>query len=197
MPPLLFAQPFVSADPDVVFERAFLVRQMAKLHGFHHAIYNHGRTEAGPQSKEQHLSTLVAPKGLHRGIVHDSYRTVERSLKVKSYPSASEVIWLGKRSVFDHQAGIADREYVILPIPGEFLDTADHLLGRQCGAGWKFTTLLLSCSEDLHVRSADINHERIHAALSAYPTFARVSLFDAITLMRSFHDLTNDFAPSS
>src|SRR5262249_27462139 len=136
-------------------------------------------------------------EGLHRGIIHDSYRTVKRSLKVKSHPPASEVIWFGKRPVFDHRAWIADRKYVILPIPGEFLDTTDHLCGRQCGPGWKFTTLLLSCRENLHVRSADIDHKRIHDALSAYPTFARVSLFDSITLMRSFHDLTNDFAPSS
>ena len=102
---------------------------------------------AGSYSKEKQRATLVTGEGLHLGIVHDFCRTLERSLKVKSYPPASEVVWFGKRSVSDDRAGIADRNCVILPIPGKFLNTVDHLFGSQRGPGRKFTTLLLSGSE--------------------------------------------------
>ena len=95
---------FVSADADVIFEGAFFVRQMAKLHGFHDAVHDHGGTETGPQTKEKHLAALVAPEGLHRGIVHDLYRTLERGFKVKPHPPASEVIWFRKRSIVDDRS---------------------------------------------------------------------------------------------
>src|SRR6266571_2441595 len=74
LPPFLFAQPLVSADPDIVFEGAPFVRQMAKLHGLHDAVHDHGGTEPSPQSQEQHLATLVAPEGLHHGIIHQKRR---------------------------------------------------------------------------------------------------------------------------
>ena len=48
-------------------------------------------TETGSEAQEEHLAALVAPEGLHRGIVHDFYRTLERGFKVEPYPPASEV----------------------------------------------------------------------------------------------------------
>src|SRR6266702_5012111 len=113
LPPFLFAQPLVSADPDIVFEGAPFVRQMAKLHGLHDAVHDHGGTEAGPQPQEQHLDTLVAPEGLHHGIIHDFYWTLKRSFKVIAPPPASEVPRVRKRSIVDDRPGIADRYRVI------------------------------------------------------------------------------------
>src|SRR4029077_6954621 len=82
------------------------------------------------------------------------------------HPPASEVIRFRKRSISDDRPGVADRNCVILPIPGEFLDTADHLFGSQRGAGWKFPRLFLSGCEDLHVGSAYIDNQHIHNEIS-------------------------------
>ena len=65
---------------------------MAELHGFHDAVHDHGGTETGPKPEEEHLSTLVAPQSLHRGIVHDFDGTLERGFKVEPCPPASEVM---------------------------------------------------------------------------------------------------------
>ena len=115
-----------------------------------------------PKPKEKHLAALVAPEGLHRGVVHDFYRALKCGFKVKPHPSASEVMRFRKRSIVDDRSGIADRHRVILPIPGELLDAGDHLFGSQRGPGWKFPRLLLSGSENLHVGSADIDNQHIH-----------------------------------
>ena len=142
LPPFLFAQPFESADADIIFEGAFFVRQMAKLHGFHDAVHDHGGTETGPKPRKSIFPPLVAPESLHRGVVHDFDRTLKRGFEVESYPPASEVMRFRKRSIVDDRPGIADRYCVILPIAGELLDTGDHLFGSQRGPGWKFPRLL-------------------------------------------------------
>src|SRR5262249_50266813 len=116
---------------------------MAKLHRFHDAIHDHGGTEPGPQSQKQRLATLVAPEGLHRGIIHDLDWTFECSCKVIAHPPASEAMGVRQRSIFDDRPGIADQYRVILPVPGELLDVDDHLLGGQ-GPGWKFPSFVVS-----------------------------------------------------
>src|SRR5215470_14375164 len=141
---------------------------MAKLHGFYDAVHDHGGTEAGPQPQEQHLSTLIAPEGLHRGIIHDLDWTLKRSFKVIAHPPASEVPRVRQRSIVDDRPGIADRYRVILPVLGELLDAGDHLLGSQRGPGWQFPRYVLSGSEELHVGSADIDNQHIHDATSPY-----------------------------
>jgi hypothetical protein len=72
-----------------------------------------------------------------------------------------------QRSIFDDRPGIADRYRVILPVPGELLDADDHLLCGQRGPGWKFPSLVVSGSEDLHVGSAYIDNQHMHDAPSA------------------------------
>ena len=139
---------------------------MAKLHGLHDAVHDHGGTEAGPQPQEQHLATLVAPEGLHHGIIHDLYRTLECCFKVISPPPASEVPRVRKRSIVEDRPGIADRYRVIRPVCGELLDVGDHLLGRQRGPGGKFPRCVLTGREDLHVGSADIDNQHMHDATS-------------------------------
>src|SRR5262249_32370888 len=158
LPPFLSAQPIVSADPDIVFEGAPFVRQMAKLHGCHDAVHDHSGTEPGPQPQEQHLATMVAPEGLHHSIIHDLDWTLECRFNIISPPPASEVIRVRKRSIVDDRPGIADRYCVILPVPSELLDASDHLLGGQRGPRGKFPRFVLSGSEDLHVGSAYIDN---------------------------------------
>src|SRR5262245_31029552 len=162
LPPFLFAQPIVAADPDIVFEGAPFVWQMAKLHGFYDAVHDHGGAEAGPQPQEQHLATLIAPEGLHRGIIHDLDWTLKRRFKVIAHPPASEVTRIRKRSIFDDRPGIADRYRVVSPVPSKLLDTDNHLLGGQCGSGGKPPRFVLSGGEDLDGGPADVNNQHVH-----------------------------------
>src|SRR4029453_15068887 len=48
LPPFRFAQTGESAGSNVIFEGVQLVREMAKLHGFHDAVHDHGGTGTGP-----------------------------------------------------------------------------------------------------------------------------------------------------
>src|SRR5262252_9233815 len=139
---------------------------MAKLHGLHDAVHDHGGPETSPQSQEQHLAPLVAPEGLHHGIIHDFYWTLECRCKVIAPPPASEVPRIRQRSIVNDRPGIADRYRVIRPVCGELLDAGDHLLSRQRGPGGKFSRGVLSGSEDLYVGSADIDNQHMHDATS-------------------------------
>src|SRR5215471_2825986 len=162
LPPFLYTQTRESAGPNVIFEGVLFVRQMTKLHGFYNAVDDHGGTETGAQTQEEHLSTFVAPQSLHSGIIDDFNGTHKRGFEVEPGPPASEVIRIREQSISDDQPGIADRYRVILPVPGELLDARDHLFGSQLGTGWKFPGLFLSGGEDLHVGSAYINNKYIH-----------------------------------
>src|SRR5262245_28305163 len=138
---------------------------MTKLHGFHDAVHDHGGTETGTQTQEEHLSALVAPQSLHSGIIDDFDGTYKRGFEVEPGPPASEVIGVRKRSISDDQPRIADGYRIILPVPDELLDACDHLFGSQLGPGWKFPRLLLSGGEDLYVGSAYIDNQHVHGVL--------------------------------
>src|SRR5262245_40613059 len=135
---------------------------MAKLHGLHDAIRDHGGTEPGPQSQKQHLATLVAPEGLHHGIIYDLHWAPECSFKVISHPASPEVHWFRKRSVSNDRTRVTDRYRIIFPVPREFLDASDHLFGSQRGPGGEFPTFFLYGREDLHVGSPYIDNQHIH-----------------------------------
>src|SRR5262249_48909034 len=124
-----------SAGPNVIFEGVLFVRQMTKLHGFHDAVHDHGGTETGTQTEEEHLSALVASQSLHSGIIDDFDGANKSRFEVEPGPPASEVIRVRKRSISDDQPGIADGYGIILPIAGKLLDARDHLFGSQLGAG--------------------------------------------------------------
>ena len=105
---------------------------MAKLHGFHDAVHDQGGAESGPQAQEQHLATLIAPEGLHRGIIDDLDGTLETPLQSHS-PTHPRPRLRGSatRSILEDRPGIADRYHVVLPVPGKLLDADDHLLGAS------------------------------------------------------------------
>ena len=115
----------------VVFEGAPFVRQMAKLHGFHDAVHDHGGTEAGPQPGNSILPTLIAP----RACIAASFTTLtghETHCKVKAHINPRPETRVRKRSIVDDR-----RDSRSLPrrtsSPGKLLDADDHLLGGQRG----------------------------------------------------------------
>src|SRR5262245_44425874 len=120
-PPLLLAVAVQAGHADIVLIDALLVGQVTKLHGLHDAVDNHGRAESGSEAQKEHLAALVAPQGLHGGVVDDLYRMTECCGEIESDPSASQVMWLGNRATVQNRARIADRHHVVRPILSELL----------------------------------------------------------------------------
>src|SRR5262249_50283452 len=123
-----------------------------------------GGAQAGAQAQEEHLASLVAPQGLHGGIVDDLDGTTKRGLKIESYPTRSQVVRLGNRPAAHHEPRIADRYHVILPVAGEFDAPGNHLRGGQSPPGRKSPWLFVPRGEDFHVGPADIDNQDIHEA---------------------------------
>jgi hypothetical protein len=75
---------------------------MAQLHGLDDAGHNHGGTQTRSQAQEKHLAALVAPEGLHGGIIDDLHRAPECFITaayeaiLNRTPDSSEIaFWLG------------------------------------------------------------------------------------------------------
>ena len=194
LPPFLLAKLLQTANPDIILERRFFVRQMAQFHRFEDAVHNHGGTEAGAQSEEQHPAAPVTPQGLHGGVIDDFHRALERRPIIKSDPALAQVKRFGEGPVMTDRPGVAEGHRTILPILRELAHTGQQHRRSQLGAGSEFTVFLLSRHEQRDVGSANINGQHFHkldvGCLSA-------ALLDAITASSSFQDFTNDFAPSS
>src|ERR1700751_3974828 len=60
VPPFLLSQSLQAAEADVVFECPLLVRQVAQFHRYDDALNNERGTKAGPETKEQRISILIA-----------------------------------------------------------------------------------------------------------------------------------------
>jgi len=138
---------------------------MTEFHGFDNAIHNKGGTEPRAQAEEQHLAALVTSQSLHGGVVDDLDRTPERSSKIETDPAPSQIIGFGNRSIVQHSPRIPNRDRIIFPCPDDPLDAGDHLLWRHFGTRREFPRRTLPSREDLHVRSADIEHQHFHASL--------------------------------
>ena len=168
-PPLFLAVFFQSSEPDVALVRSLFVRQMTEFHGLDDAIYNEGRTEPRAQAEEQHLAALVTSQSLHGGVVDDLDGTPERSSKIKTDPAPSQIIGFSNRSIVKDSPRIANRDRVIFPRSENPLHTGDHLLWRHLRTRWEFPRGSLPSREDLHVRSADIEHQHSHAKFFSPP----------------------------
>jgi hypothetical protein len=80
---------------------------MAQFHWLHDAIHNQGRTEACAQAQEEHLAALIAPQGLHGGVIYDFNWTAESAFKIKPDPAGGQVMRVRDRPVLDNRARIA------------------------------------------------------------------------------------------
>ena len=109
----------------VVLVGAFLVREMAEFHGstMPSTIM---RSRAGSQAQEEHLPALVASEAcMAASLISFTGRRMQ--LRNRSRPSPSEVVRFGNWPVLEDRPRVADRHHVILPVPGELLDSGDHL----------------------------------------------------------------------
>ena len=65
---------------------------MAELHGFYDAVDDHGGTETGAQTQEEHLTPFVTSQSLHGGVIDHFDWTLEGGFEIEPGPPASEVI---------------------------------------------------------------------------------------------------------
>jgi len=185
---------FQTANSDIILERRLFVRQVAQFHRFEDAFHNHGRTEAGAQSEEQHSAAPITPQGLHGGVIDDFHRSPECRPIIKTNPALAQVKRFSERPIMTDRSGVAEGNRIILPILRELAHARQQHRWSQPGAGREFAVFLLSRHEQLDVGSTNINGQHLHeldgGCLSA-------ALLDAITASSSFQDFTNDSAPSS
>ena len=157
--PLLLPELLEPASSYVVLDGPFPVREGPELHRHDVPAHHEGGAETRPETKEEHRSTLVAPEGLHRGIVDDLDGTTKRCREIEPDPAVGEVAGFGDRSVSDNLPGVADGNHVVLPIPGELQDTGDHPARRQVFAGRELSRFSLASRKNLHVGSPDVDRK--------------------------------------
>src|SRR5258708_39903072 len=87
--------------------------QVTEFHGLDDAVDNHGRAKSGSKPEKKHLAALVAPQGLHGGIIDDFRRTTECLHEIKADPSAPEIIRLSDHSAVEPRARITDRDHLV------------------------------------------------------------------------------------
>src|SRR5262249_56303932 len=107
--PLLLAVLLQPAPAHVVFEDAFLVGQLAELHGLDDTVDDHGRSKSGSEPEKEHLAALVAAERLHSCVIDEPHRAAQCGREIEPNPTASEIVWFGDRAAVDDRAGIADR----------------------------------------------------------------------------------------
>ena len=162
-PPLFLASFFECCAPHVVLVGALLVREMAKLHRFDDAIHNQRRAEAGAQPQEEHLAALIAAQRLHGRVINDLDGTAKCAFKIKSDPPGRQVMRVGDRPVLHNRAGISHGDSPVFPPFSKPLDASNHLLRRHLWSRGKLPWCALPGDKDLHVSSADIDYQHIHA----------------------------------
>src|SRR5262249_26600537 len=95
----LFYSLLQTALADVIFVGPFLVWKMAQFHRLYDTIADHRGTEAGSQSEEQHLATLVTSQGLHGCIVDHLDGVLKGGFKLEANPPFREVVRFGERPI--------------------------------------------------------------------------------------------------
>lgn len=160
--PFLFAKLSQSARTQIVLNRSLSVGKVTPFHGHHDVVHDQGRSKASTQPQEQHCSSLITPKGLHRCIIHEPHRTSECCREIETQPSRPEVGWFRSRPPIENLPWIADGDGVIGPIVSKLLNSRDHFGRRQPWPRGKFSARCLPTRQDLYACSTDINNKYFH-----------------------------------
>ena len=162
MPPSVAQISFVAAAP--------FIGQMRKLHRRHRTVDNQCRTQPRAQTQKKHASALVTTDCLHGGIIQEHGRPAERFAKVKTHPTACEIVWFGHDLAVHDHAGISDRYRVIFQVAGQPQHPRNHLARRHGGAGFKLTHLAPARYPGFYVAAADIDDEYAPLGFSLHDT---------------------------
>src|ERR1700674_4662142 len=145
---------------------AALVGQVGQLHGSDRTVDNEGGSQAGAQTQKEHASALVTTDCLHGGIIQEHGRSAERFAKVKTHPTACQIVWFGHDLAVHHHARVSDRYCVIFQIAGQPEYARNHLARRHGGAGFKLTHLAPARYPGFYMAAADVDDEHAPLGLS-------------------------------
>src|ERR1700741_4194256 len=159
--PFLLAVTLEPVPTHIVLIDAFLVRQVAELHGLDDAVYDHGPPKAGSEADKEHLAAVVAAQGLHGCVIDDLYRPTEGCCEIEPDPSAPEVVGFGDWTAVQNRPWIADRDDAVAPIPRQFLHSGDHLPGGHLRPRCKRSPLVMSRRQDLDRASAHVDDQHL------------------------------------
>jgi hypothetical protein len=132
---------------------------MRKLHGRHDVVDNHGGAKSRAEAEKQHAASLVAAERLHRRIIHDARGPAKGLAKIESHPARTEIVRLGDHFAVHHHAGIADRNGVVFPIPGELMDLLHHFARCEVRTGIELAHFAAAEDAGLHVAAAHVDGE--------------------------------------
>src|SRR4029077_16812386 len=76
-----------------------VVREGPELHRHDVPAHHEGGAETRPETKEEHRSTLVAPKGLHRGIVDDLHGPTKRHFEIEPDPAMAKIAGFSESTI--------------------------------------------------------------------------------------------------
>src|SRR5215510_15167579 len=147
--PFFPAEPLETSLAHIVLVHALSIWLVAQLHGRYDAVGDQRGAEPGAQAQKEQYAALIAPQSLHGRIIDELDGTPEGSFEVKPDPTRAEVMRFGHHMTLEYQPRVANRYHIILPLPSEFLDSGNHLFGRQFWSGGKLPRLVLASSENL------------------------------------------------
>src|SRR5262249_23043097 len=162
--PLLFPLLQQRAVSHIALVSSLFVGQVTQFHGLDDTVDDHGRSQAGSESDEQHFSAAIAAKRLHRRVIRNLYGTTKCRSEVETDPALSEVRWFRNRSIAQNGTWEANRHNIVAPAGSEPLHSRDHLARSQLRTGIKFARLGLTGHENLHMRAAYIYDQNVHGA---------------------------------
>ena len=81
---------------------------MAELHRDDVPPHDQRRTEARPESEEEHRAPLIAPERLHRRVVDDLHGAAEGRLEVEPDPASCQIARLEGRMTLANLARVPD-----------------------------------------------------------------------------------------
>ena len=172
------------------------------------ALDDQRRSEPRSETKKKHPSGPVTSDRLHGRVIYNLHRPAECSLKIELNPARPQITRIPQRTAVENRARITNRDNVVVPIRNGLPDSRHHQLGRQERPRDHLPGLALPGDKELDVVAADVGDEDLRDSRTCAQLFYGGRLLirgiknchrrhDAITPIRTFQDLANDFIPSS
>src|SRR5262245_24582316 len=111
-------------------------------------------------------------------------KAASKSNPTQPEPARAEVPRFGHPVPLEYRPRVTNRDHVIRPLPGKFLDSGNHLFGLQLWPGGKFSRFVLSGGEDLDGGPANINNQHVHGASSHWAASVSNNNFSRAKLAR-------------
>src|SRR5579872_2881413 len=161
-PPLLPSQALQTASTNIILVSfPVLVGKVCQLHRFKGSVNDHRRAKPGTEPQEKHTASFIASERLHGSVIDDPSGTPECLAKIKSDPTATEIVGLMQNLSVDHGPGISDRYDVIIPVLSRALHILNHPLRRHGWARGNLDLFALFGGQHLDVCATNVDYENL------------------------------------